>query len=92
MDSILVSYLKMNYLAFSFPGLAVYHYLMILENDRYIDGKSIYWRLTICKMTRYRRVSSGNRGKMSKVRDLFPLPFGNTGNAEPAFSDTLSIS
>jgi hypothetical protein len=43
-------------------------------------------------MTRYRRVSSGNRGKMSKVRDLFPLPFGDTGDAEPAFSDTLSIS
>jgi hypothetical protein len=64
----------------------------ILENDRYIDGKSIYWRLTICKMTRYRRVSCKNRGKVSKVRDLFPLPFGDIGDTEPAFSDTLSIS
>ena len=43
-------------------------------------------------MTRYRRVISRNRGKVSKVRDLFPLPFGDTGDAEPAFSDTLSIS
>jgi hypothetical protein len=67
-------------------------WIVLLENDRYIDGKSIYWRLTICKMTRYRRVSCRNRGKVSKVRDLFPLPFGDTGNAEPAFSDILSIS
>jgi hypothetical protein len=29
---------------------------------------------------------------VSKVRDLFPLPFGDTGNTEPAFSDILSIS
>jgi hypothetical protein len=43
-------------------------------------------------MTRYRRVKCKNRGKVSKVRDLFPLPFGDTGDAEPAFSDTLSIS
>ncbi|PMD53208.1 uncharacterized protein K444DRAFT_186820 [Hyaloscypha bicolor E] len=27
----------------------------VLESDRFIDDKSIYWRLTICKMTRYRR-------------------------------------
>ena len=39
-----------------------------------------------------RRVSSRNRGKVSKVRDLFLLPFGNTGNTEPAFSDILLIS
>jgi hypothetical protein len=64
----------------------------ILENDRYIDGKSIYWRLTVCRMTRYKRVKCRNRGKVSKVRDLFPLPFGNTGDAEPAFSDTLLTS
>jgi hypothetical protein len=64
----------------------------VLRSDRFINGKSIYWRLTICRMTRYRRVSSGNRGNMSKVRDLFPLPFGDTGDAEPAFSDTLLIS
>jgi hypothetical protein len=30
----------------------------LLESDRYIGDKSIYWRLTICKMTRYRRVIS----------------------------------
>jgi hypothetical protein len=30
----------------------------VLESDRFIDGKSIYWKLTICKMTRYRRVKS----------------------------------
>ena len=52
----------------------------------------MYWRLTIYRITRYRRVSSKNRGKVSKVRDLFPLPFGDIGDAEPAFSDTLSIS
>jgi hypothetical protein len=28
----------------------------VLESDRYIGDKSIYWRLTICRMTRYRRV------------------------------------
>jgi hypothetical protein len=30
----------------------------VLESDRFIDDKSIYWRLTICRMTRYRRVKS----------------------------------
>jgi hypothetical protein len=74
----------------SLPGIGREAYL--LENDRYIDGKSIYWRLTICNMTRYRRVISRNRGKVSKVRDLFPLPFGDIGDTEPAFSDTLLIS
>lgn len=64
----------------------------ILKSNRFIDGKSIYWRLTICRMTRCMRVKCKNRGKVSKVRDLFPLPFGDTGDAEPAFSDTLSIS
>ena len=30
----------------------------VLESDRFINGKSIYWSLTICRMTRYRRVKS----------------------------------
>ena len=30
----------------------------LLQSDRFIDDKSIYWRLTICKMTRYKRVKS----------------------------------
>jgi hypothetical protein len=35
----------------------------LLKNNRYIDGKSIYWRLTVCRMTRYKRVKCKNRWK-----------------------------
>jgi len=42
-----------------------------LESDRFIDGKSIYWRLTICKMTRYRRVKNEKERKESKVQFLY---------------------
>jgi hypothetical protein len=40
------------------PEYTVAMLAILLESDRYIGDKSIYWRLTICKMTRYRRVKS----------------------------------
>jgi hypothetical protein len=30
----------------------------LLKSDRYIGDKSIYWGLTICRMTRYRSVKN----------------------------------
>jgi hypothetical protein len=42
-----------------------------LENDRYIDGKSTYWRLTVCRMTRYTRVKSKSRGESVQSKGLY---------------------
>jgi hypothetical protein len=44
----------------------------LLENDRYIDGKSIYWRLTVCRITRYKRVKSKSRGESVQSKGLYP--------------------
>jgi hypothetical protein len=44
---------------------------VLLESDRYIGDKSIYRRLTICKMTRYRRVKNEKERKESKVQFLY---------------------
>jgi len=35
----------------------------ILETDRYVGVESIYWRLTICRMTRYKRVKNKKERK-----------------------------
>jgi hypothetical protein len=44
----------------------------VLESDRYIGVISIYWRLTICRMTRYRSVKSKERKrKESKIQFLY---------------------
>jgi hypothetical protein len=37
-------------------GFAVNRYGKLLKWDQYIGTKAIYWRLTVCRMTRYRRV------------------------------------
>ena len=43
----------------------------VLENDRYIDRKSIYWRLIVCRMTRYKRVKSESRGESVQSKGLY---------------------
>jgi hypothetical protein len=46
----------------------------LLESDRYIDVISIYWRLTICRMTRYRSVKNKKRerGRNLKYSSYIP--------------------
>jgi hypothetical protein len=36
--------------------------LEVLESNRFISGKSIYWRLTVCGITKYKKVKSKSRG------------------------------
>jgi len=44
----------------------------LLESDRYIGVISIYWRLTICRMTRYRSVKNKKRGRNLKYSSYIP--------------------
>jgi hypothetical protein len=44
----------------------------VLESDRYIGVISIYWRLTICRMTRYRSVKNKKRGRNLKYSSYIP--------------------
>jgi hypothetical protein len=47
----------------------------VLENDRYIDRKSIYQRLIVCRMTRYKRVKSEVEERVSQVRVFIPISY-----------------
>jgi len=57
-------------------GYKTWGYCNVLESDQDIGAKSIYWMLTICRMTGNKRVKSEKERKVSKVQFLYPLVGG----------------